>query len=385
MKSFSNNFQCVTDLETLSLAIDKASLGKRNRHDVVRVRNHKDEYAELLAALIKDGRLQLPHHEPQEIRDGTTGKQRFIIKPTFYPEQCLHHSIVYCIQDDMVCSSYTYSCGSMPKRGADYGRKVVEKWIHYDAYECKYFFKCDIHHFFESIDTRILKKKLKKRYGKDRRFYNLICAVLASHDKGLPLGFYTSQWFANYYLEQMDYYIKQTLGCSHYIRYMDDIVIFSHSKQYLHWVQTMLRNFLRRRLHLELKKNYQIARFTYRDGKGKSKKYGKWKGRDLDFMGYRFTPHGTFLRKNIMIRASRKARNIAKKGANWYKAAQMISYLGWFDHTNSYSCFQRWIKPYVKINQLRRLISKHSRRVSERAKLEMERRCRYAIEQANRG
>lgn len=374
MKSFSNNFACVTDPETIIIAIDKSSLGKRGRHDVVKVRKHSDHYAQLISAMIRDGHFKPSHHEPQEIRDGTTGKKRYIVKPTYYPEQIVHHAIVFNIEDDMMASSYAYSCGSMPKRGADYGRKAIEKWIKKDPWNCKYVFKCDIHHFFESIDLRILKKKLKERYGKDHDFYELIKTVLSAQNQGLPLGYYTSQWFANFYLQEMDYFIKQTLHCKHYIRYMDDIVIFAHSKQELHWVRQRLMEFLGRRLHLELKDNWQVFRFRYYDKQDK-----KWKGRDLDFMGYRFTPYATFLRKNIMLRASRKARNIYKKGANWYKAAQMISYIGWFDHTDSYWCFQQWIKPYVNIHQLRKLISKHSRRVSERVKLEVERSGGYAI------
>lgn len=268
----------------------------------------------------------------------------------------------------------------MPKKGADFGRKAIEKWIRKDPWNCKYVFKCDIRHFFENIDTRILKCKLKARYGKDDDFYKLLVIIIGAQKKGLPLGYYTSQWFANFYLQEMDYFLKQELKVVHYIRYMDDIVVFAHSKQFLHYVHNRLETFLGHRLHLTIKDNWQVFRFRYYDKQDK-----KWKGRDLDFMGYRFTPYGTFLRKTIMIRASRKARNIYKKGANWYKAAQMISYLGWFDHTNSYWCFEQWIKPYVNIHQLRKLISKHSRRVSERAKLELERSCWNAIEQANRG
>ena len=42
---------------------------------------------------------------------------------------------------------------------------------------------------------------------------------------GLPIGFYTSQWFANWFLQPFDHYVKEELKAKCYVRYMDDIVI----------------------------------------------------------------------------------------------------------------------------------------------------------------
>lgn len=48
--------------------------------------------------------------------------------------------------------------------------------------------------------------------------------------KGLPLGNYTSQMFANIYLNEMDQYAKHILKCKYYFRYMDDMVILCENK-----------------------------------------------------------------------------------------------------------------------------------------------------------
>ena len=49
--------------------------------------------------------------------------------------------------------------------------------------------------------------------------------------KGLPLGNYTSQMFANIYLNEIDQYAKHKLKCKFYFRYMDDIVILCQNKK----------------------------------------------------------------------------------------------------------------------------------------------------------
>jgi hypothetical protein len=39
---------------------------------------------------------------------------------------------------------------------------------------------------------------------------------------GLPIGNYTSQFFANVYLNELDQFVKHTLKCRYYLRYVDD-------------------------------------------------------------------------------------------------------------------------------------------------------------------
>ena len=44
--------------------------------------------------------------------------------------------------------------------------------------------------------------------------------------KGYLFGNYTSQWFANFYLQSLDHYIKEELKIKYYLRYMDDMILF---------------------------------------------------------------------------------------------------------------------------------------------------------------
>ena len=48
---------------------------------------------------------------------------------------------------------------------------------------------------------------------------------------GLAIGNYTSQMFANIYLNEVDQYIKHKLHCKYYFRYMDDSIILIRTKE----------------------------------------------------------------------------------------------------------------------------------------------------------
>ena len=82
---------------------------------------------------------------------------------------------------------YRYSCGSIPTRGAHYGKKRIEKWLKHDLKGTRYVFKMDIKHFYESVDKDILKAMLKKKI-RDWQALALIYEVIDSCEKGLPLN-----------------------------------------------------------------------------------------------------------------------------------------------------------------------------------------------------
>ncbi len=71
-------------------------------------------------------------------------------------------------------------------------------------------------------------------------------------DKGLPIGNLTSQFFANVYLDQLDQFVKHTLKCRWYMRYVDDFIILSPNlKQLRHWKKE-IQFFLAQKLKLGL-------------------------------------------------------------------------------------------------------------------------------------
>jgi retron-type reverse transcriptase len=68
----------------------------------------------------------------------------------------------------------------------------------------------------------------------------------------MPLGNYTSQFFANVYLNELDQFVKHVLKVKYYIRYVDDFVILHESEEQLNiWKQEISR-FLTEKLQITL-------------------------------------------------------------------------------------------------------------------------------------
>ena len=180
---------------------------------------------------------------------------------------------------------------------------VIDKIFIYDSYACRkekgthkavdraqsflranrFCFHGDIRKYFPSIDRGILKEMLAKRIG-DKDLLWLLeeivdsavsvspCAPVpegegagsasksgspqagatASPQKGLPIGNLTSQFFANLYLNELDYFVKFDLRLRYYLRYMDDFLIFENDKEALSVVKQKIRDFLKNRLELRL-------------------------------------------------------------------------------------------------------------------------------------
>ena len=130
----------------------------------------------------------------------------------------------------------------------------------------------------KKILINILKKKIK-----DEDVIYLIKTILDNfgEKKGMPLGNYTSQFFANIYLNELDYYVKNVLKAKYYIRYVDDFVIIHQNKKRLEYFLKHIIKFLPY-LKIEIHKD-------------KTKIIPIQKG--IDFLGYRVFYHHRLLRK----------------------------------------------------------------------------------------
>lgn len=72
---------------------------------------------------------------------------------------------------------------------------------------------------------------------------------------GLPIGDLTSQLFSNIYLHQLDVYMKCTMRCRHYGRYVDDFYVVHRSKTFLKQLIPKVCTFLRKELGLTVHPN----------------------------------------------------------------------------------------------------------------------------------
>lgn len=357
MKSYNHLYENCISESNRRLALVNAKHSKRFRK--IMKHRHMSDDAAVEQSFDWIVRYENAEHVPVYIYDGITRKERTIIVPTM-EELLVQHCVVNALKPMFCKGMYEHTYASLPGRGAHKGKQVIEKWLRTDLKNCKYVLKMDIRHFFDSVPHDRLKAKLRKTIH-DEKMLDLLFRIIDVTDIGIPLGFYTSQWLSNWYLQGLDHYIKEQLRAVHYMRYMDDMVIFGSNKKVLHRTRQAISDYLENELGLELKANWQVFRFSYIDRESKEK------GRDLDFMGFRFYRNRTILRKSIMYKATRKALKISKKEKpTILDARQMLSYLGWIDCTDTYQMYRKRIKPHVNFQQLKRKVSGYDKRDSIR-------------------
>lgn len=367
-KQYKYLYRRMLDEDVIRKAYKKLRKGKTKRKEIQAIDADLDNEVAAMRRMIENTKppdVPVEHpelafkprkHTPKIIHEH--GKRRKIYMPEIH-EQWLHHIIILILEPVIMATAYPFSCGSFPKRGGHFGKKQIERWIR-KGEGIRNFAKMDIRHFYDNIRLNILMRELRIRI-KDEWFLYIIELCLREFKKGIPLGFYISQWLANYLLEPLDKFITETLDLKRVMRYMDDITIYDNSKKKLHAAIVEIRKFLGRRFRLKLKGNYQVCKFDY-------EKAGKIIGRPLDFMGFVFFRGKTLIRKSIMLSASRLAKKMkrAKDAGRGYFVKHikaMLSYKGWFDCTDTYNCYLEHIKPFIiRIGRLKKIVSKLDRR-----------------------
>ena len=233
MKREKNIYSRIIDSNNIYKAILNASKRKKSRKNVMRVIDDIDSYTEAIRQMLVNESYIPSKYEIVKIMDGVRKKERIIYKPAFYPDQIIHWALMMQLEPILGRGMYDYCCGSIKNRGILYAARYLKKILVRDRKNTKYCLKLDVKKFYPSIDKNILKQKFRKIL-KDQKALHLIDSIIDSSEEGVPIGNYTSQWFANFYLQDLDHYIKEQLKIKYYIRYMDDMVLFSRNKKELH-------------------------------------------------------------------------------------------------------------------------------------------------------
>jgi hypothetical protein len=145
----------------------------------------------------------------------------------------------------------------------------------------------------------------------------------------MPLGNLTSQFFANIYLNELDYFVKHVLKVKYYIRYVDDFVILHKSAKQLAIWREAIEFFLRTRLHIELHV-YKSRIIPLKRG--------------IDFVGFRNFYHYRLLRKRN-IRTMRRKVILYEEGVSPFETIHE-SYKGW-------QAYAIWANTYKLRNQVK--------------------------------
>lgn len=349
MKRVGYIFNKIVEMQNLEVASRFASRGKRKRNDIKRFYKNRDEnLANIQNMLIKKEYVPSPYTE-RVIKDGANQKERRIYKPQFYPDQIIHWALMLQLEPIIMRGMYQYNCASVEGRGIIYGMRYLKKILVKDRKNTKYCLKIDIKKFYPSINKEILKQKFQKKI-KDKEVLWLINTIIDSNKEGLPIGNYTSQWFANFYLQDLDHYIKEKLKVKYYIRYMDDIVLLSGNKKQLHKYLNLIKDFLNKDC-LTVKENWQIFKIS--------------ENRPIDFLGYRFYRGYITLRRRNFLRIRRRIKKIYKKEKlNYLDACAIVSYYGWIKHSDSYNYASKYMNPYVSFKKAKKFVSNYSKKNS---------------------
>ena len=189
-----------------------------------------------------------------------------------FADRVVHHLIYRCLYHnhiDPFLIQDSYSCRKA--KGTLYGTKRASHFIRsctHNYTQDAYILKLDISGYFMNMNHKILFDKVKafitqKEYfgipsdvlimllektiftdvatncrikGNTKQWHGLPKDKSLFHKPngiGLPIGNLTSQVFGNIYLNQLDYYIKNTLQVKYYGRYVDDMIFVANNKAFL--------------------------------------------------------------------------------------------------------------------------------------------------------
>jgi retron-type reverse transcriptase len=322
----------VWDFENLYQAYRKARRGKRGKPGTATFEFGQEE--ELLR--LQDELRSLKYtpgayhsffiHEPK----------RRLISAAPFRDRVVHHALCRQIEpiweNCFIYDSYANRVGKGTHRAIDRCQQFSRKF--------RYVLQCDVRQFFPAIDHAILEQELHKRIHDDQVLW--LCSQItasgigvlseayemvyfpgddlwaALRPRGLPIGNLTSQFWANVFLNPFDHFVKRDLKCPAYLRYVDDFLLFSDSKEQLwQWRDEVIRKLagLRLTIHTERAQVYPVSC-------------------GIPFLGFRIYPTHRRLKRRKGVAFQRKLHsNILAFAAGELTLEQLKAGIqGWINH-----------------------------------------------------
>jgi retron-type reverse transcriptase len=329
-----NLYPKIYSMRNLILAWQKARKSKTKKDYVIEFeKNLRDN----LKALHYE--LKYFYYKPKSLitfilRDPKTRK----ISKSNFKDRVVHHALVRVIEPIFDRTFIYDSCANRKGRGNLFALKRFERFrrkVTKNHASSGYCLKADIKHYFQEVNHKILLNIIKRRI-KDEGVIWLIKRILNNNvsdnpsGKGMPLGNLTSQFFANVYLNELDYFVKHLLKAKHYIRYVDDFVILHNSKEQLENLKERISQFLEEKLKLELHPDKSRIILL---------------SRGIDFVGFRNFYYYKLLRKKNIKNIERKMGKFNRGKISGSKMAEILQ--GW----NAYAKWANAFKLRKKVEQ----------------------------------
>lgn len=299
MKRHSNLYGKIISLDNLRLADINARKGKSKQIEIYKhIKNEEENLLNLHETLLNSN-FKTSKYRTFKINEG---KEREIKSLPYFPDRIVQHAILNILEPIFVgvFTADSYSC--IKGRGVHRASYKLRKALRAD--KPQYCLKLDIQKFYPSIDNEILKTLIRLKF-KDKQLLKLLDNIIDS-TKGVPIGSYLSQFFANFYLTYFDHWIKEDLKIKHYFRYSDDIIVLCDCKKELHGVRLKISDYLSKNLELTVKENYQVFPI---------------KSRGIDWVGYVHYHNHTLVRKRIKL--------------NFIRSKNRKNHYGWLKHADT--------------------------------------------------
>lgn len=344
MKRYGHLYEKVYDIENLKLAHKNASSGKGWYSEVQSFNKNPEEWLKLLQGMLQNRTYETSEYTVFQRKDGR--KTRTIYKLPYFPDRICQWALMQVIEPILINNFVRDTYSAIPGRGIHIALNRLQSAVKSDPEGTKYCLKMDVKKFYPSINHRILKRKFRKLF-KDEGILWLLDEIIDStpEEDGIPIGNYLSQYCGNFYLSEFDHWIKETefvfkgkvVKVKYYYRYMDDVVILSDDKEFLHWLMKKILDYMDENLDLTVKNSWQV--FPIKD-------------RGIDFIGYRVFPKFVLLRKDTTKTFKRVMRGMKKRfdsgePCTYHDFCSVNSYIGWLEPCDSYRLARKYIWPVI--------------------------------------
>lgn len=292
-KTLRNEFDKHLTYEKLLKAHYDSKKCKSRRKEIILFNLKQEEYIMWLYEQLKRGSYSHGGYSKFYV---TEPKKRMIEKSK-YIDRIVHRWVVDnfllpAFESQFISSSFACLKNKGVHKCALYTQNMMrEAHANWGSY---YILKTDVAKYFQSIDKEILIGILNRKI-KDKKLMWLLKEILYGQkkQKGIEIGNYTSQTFANIYLNEVDQFIKHKLGVKYYTRYLDDSVSLYRTKEEAKEALKKIKIFLKENLDLELNSKTQIIKGT----------------QGVNYCGYKINEY----RLKIRDRGKRNLKNKVKK------------------------------------------------------------------------
>ena len=251
-----------------------------------------------------------------------------------------------------------YQCAAIIGKGQVFGKQSIEYWIRVHPDKCKWIYKADVRHYYDSINHQVLLNFLKNDIKNDDLIYLLEYLIGTFGDIGLCIGSYLCQYLANYLMSYVYHYVQEELYIerrgkriklvNYILIYMDDVLFLGSSKKNVKMASKLFEKYVNEVLLLEIKPNFQFFQLGEQP---------------IDMLGYIIWPDRTLVRRKVHLKANRTFRKVQReKYTMTIKTARRVtSYYGFYIRTNS-NKYKRQVKLEKVVNNARRVISNDSKK-----------------------